>query len=128
MPTQMVFTGLDELRRDLASLPDTLKRESAPIESSYASAALAEVVAAYPSVTGQLRAGVRIVERVAHGVATLFTLVTSSPIAHIYEFGSVHQRPRATFLPITERARRESSAAVADLVESQGLVVTGKRD
>jgi hypothetical protein len=131
MPFKLELKGFDELRRELATLPETLKRESAPIESSHASAAMAEVVAAYPMVTGQLRAGVRIVERVAHGVATLFTLVTSAPYAHIFEFGSVRQRPRATFLPITERARRQSTAAVAAMVEATGptgIVVTGKRD
>jgi hypothetical protein len=131
MPFKLELHGFDDLRRELAALPDTLKRESAPIESSYASAAMAEVVTAYPEVSGRLRGGVRIVERVAHGVATLFTLITSSPIAHIYEFGSVHQRPRATFLPITERARRQSTAAVAAMVEATGptgIVVTGKRD
>jgi hypothetical protein len=128
MPVQMIFKGFDELKAELAALPEKLKRESAPIERQHASATMTEVVAAYPSVTGALRAGVKIVERTAHGVATLVTLVTSSPIAHIYEYGSVHQRPRPTFLPITERGRRDATAAVADLVEAQGLVVGAKRD
>lgn len=128
MPTQMVLGGFDELRAQLIALPDALKRESAPIELAHATAAQSEVVAAYPDVTGRLRAGVKIVERAAHGVATLYTLVTSAPYAHIYEFGSVHQRPRPTFLPITERARRASTVAVSAIVEGAGLVVRGKLD
>ena len=76
----MELRGFDELRRELLALPETLKRESAPIELAHATAARAEVVAAYPEVTGALRAGVRIVERVAHGVATLYTLVDDGRI------------------------------------------------
>jgi hypothetical protein len=128
MPAQMILKGFDELRAQLAALPETLKRESAPIELAHATAAQAEVVAAYPDVTGELRAGVKVVARAAHGVATLYTLATTAAYAHIYEFGSVHQRPRPTFLPITERGRRDATAAVADLVEAQGLVVGAKRD
>lgn len=128
MPAQMIFGGFDELKAELAALPEKLKRESAPIELRHASEAMAEVVAAYPEVTGELRAGVKVVERTPHGVATLYTLATTAPYAHIYEFGSVHQRPRPTFLPITERGRRDATAAVADLVEGEGLVVSAKRD
>lgn len=128
MPVRMDLRGFDELKAQLAALPEMLKRESAPIELQHATAALAEVVAAYPEVTGELRAGVTVVERTPHGVATLYTLATTAPYAHIYEFGSVHQRPRPTFLPITERGRRDATAAVADLVEAQGFVVGGKRD
>lgn len=128
MPNKLVLTGFKELRSELVALPDTVKRESAPILVRYARAAQTEVLAAYPTITGELRAGVRIVERVARGVATLYTLVTSAPYAHIFEFGSARSRPRATFLPISERERRASVVAVADMVEAKGLVVRGARD
>jgi len=128
MPNQLVLTGFKELRAELAALPESAKRDSAPILLSRARKAQADVVAAYPSVTGTLRAGVRVVERVARGVATLYTLVTSAPYAHIFEFGSFRQRPRATFLPISERARRDAVVAVAQMVEAKGLVVRGARD
>lgn len=128
MPVRMDLRGFDELKAELAALPYALKREAAPIELQHALAAQADVVAAYPSVTGELRAGVKVVERTARGVATLYTLATTAPYAHIYEFGSVHQRPRATFLPITERARRASVGVVSDLVEAHGLVVRVTRD
>lgn len=128
MPNKLVLNGFKELQSELKSLPQDAKRESAPILLRYARTAQSQVVGAYPRVTGELRAGVRIVERVARGVATLFTLVTSAPYAHIFEFGSVHQRPRATFLPISERERRAGVTAVAAMVESKGLVVRGARD
>ena len=126
MPTEFILRGFDELKAELAALPQACKRDAAPIESKHAQVAMVEVVAAYPAVTGELRAGVKIVERTARGVAVLYTLITSTWYAHIYEFGSVHQRPRPTFLPITERRRRESTAEVAAMVEDKGLVVTGK--
>jgi len=128
MPNELVLRGFDELLKELADLAEGSKRESEPILLQHAREAMAEVVSAYPSVTGELRAGVRIVERQAHGVAALYTLVTSTWYAHIYEFGSVHQRPRPTFLPISERERRDAVAAVADMVEAKGLVVRVKRD
>jgi hypothetical protein len=128
MPNKLVLNGFKELQKELASLPQDAKRESAPILLRYARVAEAAVRAEYPTVTGNLRAGVRIVERVAQGVATLYTLVTSAPHAHIYEFGSVHQRPRATFLPISERERRTAVTAVAVMVEDKGLVVRGASD
>ena len=126
MPNALVLRGFDELMAELAALPEELKREATPIEAKHARVAMSEVVAAYPDVTGDLRAGVRIVERPARGIAVLITLITSTWYAHIYEFGSVHQRPRATFLPITERIRRESTAEVVGMVEDHGLVVRGK--
>lgn len=128
MPNKLVLGGFKELRDELAALPQAAKRDSTPILLRYARAAQAELRAQYPSVTGELRAGVRIVERAARGVATLYTLVTSAPYAHIFEFGSARQRPRATFLPISERTRRASVESVADMVEAKGLVVRGARD
>jgi Bacteriophage HK97-gp10, putative tail-component len=128
MPNKLVLGGFSELRAELVALPDAVNRDAAPILIRFARAAEAQVVAAYPSITGQLRAGVRVVERTARGLATLYTLVTSAPYAHIFEFGSYRQRPRATFLPITERERRAGVVAVAAMVESKGLVVRGAHD
>jgi Bacteriophage HK97-gp10, putative tail-component len=128
MPNKLVLGGFTELRAELVALPETLNRDSEPILLRYARATQALVVAAYPRVTGRLRDGVRVVERTARGLATLYTLVTSAPYAHIFEFGSVHQRPRATFLPISETGRRQAVVAVAGMVESKGLVVRGAHD
>lgn len=127
MPTKLVLSGFDELERELAALPVKLRDEADPILLRYARQAEAEVTAAYPFVTGALIAGVKIVERVARGVAALYTLATTAPHAHLYEFGTSHSRPHPTFLPITERERRASTVAVADLVRAEGLQVTGDR-
>jgi hypothetical protein len=127
MSAKLELRGFDDLIRDLTALPATLNHGADPILLRYARQAEAQLVAAYPVVTGALRGGVKIVERTARGVATLYTLVSSAPHAHLFEFGTARTTPRATFLPITERDRRAATAAVSDLVRDQGLTVHGDR-
>jgi hypothetical protein len=127
MPNRLELRGFDDLKRELAALPVKLQHDADPILLRSARQSEAQLTAAYPVVTGALRAGVKIVERVARGVATLYTLVSSAPHAHLYEFGTAHTAPRATFLPITERDRRAATVAVAELVRAEGLQVSGDR-
>lgn len=128
MANKLELKGFDTLRAELVALPESAKRDAAPILLRHARDAEARVKAAYPVVTGTLRDGVHVVERVARGVASLYTLITSAPYAHIFEFGSVRQPPRATFLPIAGPARRAAVVDVADMVEAKGLTVRGARD
>ena len=128
VPNKLELRGFDTLNAGFRALPSDLKRESDPILGGRARRAQAALQAAYPEITGGLRAGVRVVERAARGVASLFTLVSGAPYAHIYEFGSYRQPPRATFLPISETERRESVVDVSAMVESHGLTVRGDRD
>ena len=128
MPNQLKLTGFDELRRQLVALPKESVKDADPILLKWARLAQAEVVAAYPQVTGQLRQGVKLIPRVARGMAALWTVATTAPYAHIYEFGSARQAGKATFLPITERDRRASVIDVAATVEAKGLKVSGARD
>lgn len=128
MPNRLVLGGFDELRAELKSLAPDLQRESSPVLARFADRAKAQIAAAYPAITGALRAGVAVVARQARGIATLLTLQSNAPYAHIYEFGSARQRPRPTFLPIQDRERRESVVAVAELVKAKGLQVIGDRD
>lgn len=129
MGNRLRLSGFRELRDELATLPDAARDRAAPIEADHARRAQAAVIAEYPHVTGALRAGVHIVARHTRSpVAVLYTLTTSAPHAHLYEFGTVHTRPHAVFLPITERERRASVVAVSRMVESLGLKVSGARD
>jgi hypothetical protein len=105
----------------------TLQRNADTVLLRAARQSEARVREAYPVVTGALRAGVKIVERVSRRVATYYTLVSSAPHAHLYEFGTARQAPRATFLPITERDRLAAVIAVADLVRAEGIQVGGDR-
>jgi len=127
MPNKIELRGFDDLIRDLTALPVKLQHGADPILLRYARVSEARLTAAYPVVTGALRAGVKIVERTARGVASLYTLVSSAPHAHLYEFGTARTTPRATFLPITEHDRRAATAAVAELVRAEGITVGGDR-
>lgn len=127
MPNRLELRGFTELQRELAVLPRRLDAAADPVLLRYARRAAEQVRAAYPVVTGNLRAGVEILARTARGVATLYTLVSSSPHAHLYEFGTARTAPRATFLPITETERHDAVRAVADLVRAEGLTVAGDR-
>jgi len=128
MPNKLKLSGFSELQRDLSTLPIDLRAQSAPIVTQHARRAAELLRATYPVVTGALRAGVKLIERVPRGVAVLYTVTSSAAHAHLYEFGTSKTSPRATFLPITERERRQSTTAVADVVTRAGLKVTGARD
>jgi len=128
MPNRIQLSGFDELRAELATLPTDARDDAAPIEESHARRAAAAVVAAYPHVTGALRAGVAVLRAGARGIAVRFRVVSSAPHAHLYEFGTYRTRPHAIFLPLTEHERRASVIAVAAMVEAKGLKVTGARD
>lgn len=126
MANQLNLDGFTELQQQLATLPTDLQGQAAPILGAAAQRAVDEIKAAYPEVTGALRAGVSVVARVPRGIAAIFTVLSSAYYAHIFEFGGKRQRPRATFLPITDRGRRASVDDVAALVTTAGLTVTGQ--
>lgn len=129
MAMRMILGGFDELQKELAALPETARAGSAAIEQRYAQATQAEVKAAYPIITGNLRAGVKVTEKQPEGkLAVDLELASSAPHAHLYEYGSAHQPPRATFQPIAERGQREATGAVISYVEGLGLKVRGGDD
>lgn len=125
MSAKLELRGLDELKAYFAQFAAKLQHDADPILLRAARRSEAQLLEAYPVVTGALRAGVKIVERVNRRRVTFYTLVSSAPHAHLYEFGTVRQPARATFLPITERDRRAATVAIADLVRAEGLAVTG---
>jgi hypothetical protein len=86
------WSGLDELRKTLATLPATLQPEIDALVRYHARAAEGALLAAYPSVSGALRRGVRLESRQARGGAAAI-LVSRAPHAWIYERGT---RPRQT--------------------------------
>lgn len=128
MASELRLGGFEELRAELEALPRTLQGDADPILSRAAKAAQATVRGMYPSVTGTLRNGVTVFQRVGRGIASIWAVRTSAPYAHIYEFGSARQRPHATFLPVTTRDRRAAVVVVAKMVEGHGLQVQGERD
>jgi len=128
MPNQLRLSGFVELKRELGTFAPDARDATRPILAARATDARDELVAAYPSITGALRAGVALIPRIGRGIAAVITLRSGSDHAHLYEFGTVHAGPHATFLPITERARRASTDDVVDYVEGQGIKVSRLHD
>jgi HK97 gp10 family phage protein len=124
---KLELRGFDELKAYFAQFATKLQQDADPILLRAARQSEAQLLEAYPVVTGALRAGVKIVERRTRRGVTFYRLVSSAYHAHLYEFGTKRQPPRATFLPITERDRRAATVAIANLVRAEGLAVTGDK-
>jgi len=128
MPNELKLTGFEELKHEFARLAPVAQSAAVSIVGRHATAARDELVRAYPSVTGALRAGVVLIPRVGRGIAVVVTLRSGSDHAHFYEFGTVHARPHPTFIPITGRERRAATLDVIDYIREQGLTVDRPHD
>jgi hypothetical protein len=130
MPRNMLkLWGFRELRAELQEFPTGIRDESAPIMLRGARRAENAIRTAYPmGPTGNLKKGVKVLARLAEGIAVFFKVAATAPHTHLYEFGTVKQPARPTFYPIANRERRAAVLEVAALVESKGLEVRGARD
>ena len=88
--------------------------------------AQAEIVGAYPEVTGNLKRGVKVtVEAIGpHGVAA--KVRSSAPHAWLYEhgrsrWGEISDPPAPVFIPTMMRTRRAMYGRLAQLLEQHGL-------
>lgn len=141
----MKWTGLEEFKKELHAIPETLTEEATAIAKLAASEAYAEARSGYPEQsrtergTGHLAAGLAIRERETtskYGVAV--QLVNRAPHALIYENGTAarytHRRFRASrgsmppgrvFVPAAVRARSRMYERLIALIVSKGFTVTG---
>ena len=130
MPNKIQLRGFDELAKEFASLPGQSTQDADPILAAHAQKAHAAVLDAYPTgPTGNLEKGVRLrrgTGRKDH--VARWNLASTAPHAHLYEFGTVKQEPRPTFLRIAEHEQREAVIEVAAMMEAKGLDVRGERD
>lgn len=126
MASLLKLTGIDELLAELARLAPDLAAEAAPLQLSTAEATADELRAAYPVVTGRLRASVQVEREGSISPARVFTrIAVTAPYAEFFEFGTSRLPPRPTFIPVTNDGRRAFRDAVVARVESRGLTVTG---
>jgi Bacteriophage HK97-gp10, putative tail-component len=114
-------------RDELAAEPAALGAASAPIVNGTAQAAAAALASAYPTgPTGNLRAGVRVIEQQTGDPAVVETsVVSSAPHAHLYEYGTRYARSRPTFYPITNRYAAAAERELNSIVASRGYAVSG---
>lgn len=135
MSVRLEWRGLDELKAALRELPAHLASEAQDIVFGAADAAAAEIVAAYPSRTGNLRKGVS-VKRQTSVFSTTATVINKATHAFIFENGTQarHNKiganrgsmpPGHVFVPRVVRHRRAMYEGLKDLLEREGLMVTG---
>lgn len=129
------YTGLTELKAALRSLPADLARLGNVIVSAHTQAAYDSIRALYPEVTGTLKQRMRIdIEQSAFG--TIGRVRSTAPHAWLYENGSQTRQtalgynrgampPNNVFIPEAIRKRRAMVQQLIQLVNDQGLQVTG---
>jgi hypothetical protein len=129
------WIGLQELRDALKELPDVLVEQATTKVTTAADDAAAEVIAAYPEVTGNLKAHVK-VDGTPNSRGGVYRRVRSTARhAHLYEFGHMTRQPTIAgktrrkiaganvFIPIMKKRRARMYEDLIDVVESQGLDV-----
>jgi hypothetical protein len=134
----VTFQGLDRFKQQLRTLSPTLLEEADQILRDGAEAAKADIVAAYPRVTGNLKRGVKV--RAARGSAIGgVELKQTAPHGHLYEYGTVrrfthegaHRGQMAgtpTFGPIAAQHQRLALTAVIQRIQAEGASVEGEAD
>jgi HK97 gp10 family phage protein len=91
MSARVLLEGLDELRDELQRLPADLNREARDQVIATAQATAAELRAAYPEKTGNLRRGVKVtIEETP--TSTIAKVISSAPHAHLWEFGTENRK------------------------------------
>lgn len=126
MASELRLTGVDELLRELIRLAPDLAEEAGALQSAIAQETAANVRAAYPAVTGDLRASVQVQRESSASPVRVFTRVAVlAPYASYFEFGTVNTPPRPTFIPLSNDGRREFLNQIIARVRAHGLTVSG---
>lgn len=126
MPADLKLSGVDEFLKELEALAPDLATEAGPLQAEHADAAAAELRAAYPERTGELRRSIQVARESSHSAYRRFTSVSIlSPYAGFYEFGTSRSAPHPTFTPIMRRSREGFLSAIIARVRARGLTVQG---
>ncbi len=135
---RLELEGLSELRAALRALPVELADKGADLVDGATERTAASLVQAYPpGPSGKLRRGVsHTVTRSAGGA--IGTVVSRSPEAHLWEFGTQNRRTRQGWnrgrgpahhneglVGIAQRERRTLTGELVDLVRAGGFEVSG---
>lgn len=140
MAKGVIWSGLDELKLALQTLPTDLAEFGSEIVDGAADRAAWEIRAAYPARTGNLRKGVKL-RSVRRGALVVGTqVINTAPHATIFEAGTQARHyfttrgvkhltgampPGRVFVPIVVRRRRGMYDQLRSLLERFGLLVSG---
>lgn len=137
MAMRLRWSGLEELKAALRTLPRDLAEDAKPIVQRNVETARDLVIDAYPEgPTGNLKGRVFIARSDVGAFGSAFTLKSAAPHAHLYEYGSEMRRTsggasrgrmpgRPTFVPIVARQRLQMYRELAEMMRAKGLRVTG---
>ena len=130
---------MGELREALRQLPAAVTSEAQVIVTEYTLKAAAEIIAAYPEKTGNLKNGVQVEFQTA-GYTARGIVRNRAPHAWIYENGTETTRyyhhngtvasrgkmpPGHVFIPIAMKHRGLMKLDLVELVRSHGFHVSG---
>jgi Bacteriophage HK97-gp10, putative tail-component len=133
---RLVINGLDELRQALRELPHELAAEASHIVTGAANGAAADIKAAYPVRTGNLRDHLSVESFPASGAGAKAVVKNTARHAVLFENGTQARHtkiganrgampPGHVFVPRVIKARRRMYQELADLLRRQGLQVSG---
>lgn len=136
MSNTLRLDGVAELMADLRKLPVKLRDEASTIVFANADAAAMEIRAEYPVRSGKLAGGVSVQHRtgpfwtraIVRNLAKLAFIFENGTQARHTELGANRgaMPPGHVFVPTIIRRRRAMYEDLSDLVESNGLKVTGQ--
>jgi hypothetical protein len=131
----VLWTGFDELREALRNLPEHLAAEGGAIVNAATDAFMTEVEAAYPEHTGNLKRGLRKLQKSSGRYGVIYQVKNVAKHAWIFENGSQTRRSRSgnpspmppgnIFVPRAVRHRTRMERNLAAMLEREGLLVTG---
>lgn len=136
MSASVTWSGLDELRAALRTLPADMADDASDFVTGAAEAAKTEIVAAYPDRTGNLRNHVTVGLRSAGRYGAGAVVKNTAKHAWLFENGSQARHTTLganrgsmpaghVFIPIVIRWRRRMYEQLKSLMTRHGLVVTG---
>lgn len=138
MSARVTWTGLDELRAALRSLPSDLAGEAEHIVEGAANGAAVEARAGYASHirSGNLIAHVDVSKQAAGRYGVGFLVINRAKHAWLFENGSQARHTAIganrgsmpatpTFVPAMIRARRRMYDQLRGVLERAGLIVSG---
>jgi hypothetical protein len=140
------WRGLDAFQKQLRTIGPTLLEDADQILRDSATAAKADIVAAYPrGPLGNLKRGVKILNARGSSVRGV-DLKQTAPHGHLYEYGTVVRETKAgahrnrmfakqgfpdgrpTFGPIAAHHQRLALLAVVQRIQAEGASVDGEAD
>uniref|UniRef100_A0A6M3JS03 Putative tail protein n=1 Tax=viral metagenome TaxID=1070528 RepID=A0A6M3JS03_9ZZZZ len=136
MAASVTWEGMAEFRAALRATPEHLRDEAVGITANTAHTAAQEIVDEYPTVTGNLKDGVKTAQMTTGNYGAGYIVKSTAPHAHLYEFGTQARQTdlganrgampaKHTVIQVAVRRRRQMHDELAAMLRREGFEVTG---